>query len=84
MNAATNVEVADHRHPLRTDGRHKIVQDSVSHRFMERPLFSIRPEVELKALQLHAQLIGGVFDLNCRKVWLPGHWTDASKLRTAE
>ena len=52
--------------------RHDVVADPVRHRFVERALIAIAPQVELQALELDAQRVRNVIDEDRGEIGLAG------------
>ena len=80
MNAATHIEVADHRHLARLTGGDQIVEDLVGNGFVKRAFTAVGPQIELERFELEADLIRHVGDADGGEVGLAGPWADASKL----
>jgi len=80
-NASTDIKCPFHLHPTRTTRGNKIVHNLIRHRFVERPFISITPQIEFERLELDAEFIGDIFNLECRKVGLAGHGAKACEFR---
>ncbi len=81
---ATHVERAFDARATRADGCDQVVEDPVGHRFVERAVVTVRPEVQLPGLELDAQGVGDVFDADGGEVGLPGLGADAGELGAVE
>ena len=82
MNAAAHVEVADHGHLARPAGGCQIVENLVDHRFVERALVAIRPEVKFQGFELDAEFIRHIVDSDRGEVGLTGSRADAGEFGT--
>ena len=83
VNIATRVEIGFQLHPERIAGCHEIVEDPIGDVLVEDSLVAEGLEIQFKALQLHAGLIGHVAEREGAEVWLAGLrayrgelWTD--------
>jgi hypothetical protein len=77
---AANVERPFDRHSSRREQADEVIEDAIGHCLVEMPLIAERPEVELEALELDAERIGYIGDVQRREVGLPGHGADAGEL----
>ncbi len=65
-------------------GRDKVVQNRIDHRFVENPFIPIREEIELQTLHFDARLVWNVPNRDRRKVRLTRDRADARELRKHE
>src|SRR5512137_1136465 len=79
--AAPDEEVALDLQPAGLQGAHEVVADLVRDPLVEGPLVAEAPEVELQALQLHAELRRHVADADGGEVGLPRERAEAGELR---
>ena len=77
---AADVKVAFDLKLPRIDGRDDIVGDAIGDCFVERTFIAIGPEVELQALELDAQFIRYIRDLDVSEVWLSGFGAETCEL----
>src|SRR5690242_19967099 len=84
MDPPPDVEVALDTSAARAHRRHQVVQDAIGDGLVKRPLVTIRPEVELPRLELHAERVGDVFDAQGGEVRLAGLRAQAGELRGLE
>lgn len=66
------------------EGGDEVIRDPVADRFVKGSLVPVGPEIELEALQLHAELIGDVTDLDPGEIGLAGPRTEAGELRAIQ
>jgi hypothetical protein len=81
MDAAADVEVADHRHGLGMARTHEIIENLIDNRLVKSAFVAIRPKVEFKRLQLDAERRRNIADADCGEIRLARSRTDTSKLR---
>ena len=81
VNAAANVEITDDSHCFGAAGLHKIVQNPVDNRFVERSFIAIGPKVKLERLKLHAEFPGYITNTDGGKIRLSCARTNAGKFR---
>ena len=79
--AATHVELAFHGDPARPQRRHEVVQDHVGHVFVVDASLAVGLQVQLQALQLHAEAVRHVADADRPEVGLPGLGAHRRELR---
>jgi hypothetical protein len=82
MNAAANIEIADHGHFMRLAGLNEIVENLVDHGFVESAFVAIGPQIELQRFKLDTELIGNVMDSDRGKIRLSRARTNAGELGT--
>ena len=58
-----------------------MIRDLVRHRLVEGPPVAERPDIGLQGLQLHAQPVGDVLELESREIRLAGFRAQAGELR---
>ena len=79
--AATHIELGRQAHEFRLGGCDQVIQDTVSHRFVETAFVTERPHIQFQALELDTLLIRDVIQVKYGKIWLPGLGTQAGKFR---
>ena len=84
VDPASDEEVANNLHEARMAGSHEVVEDLVRHRLVEGAFVPVRPEIELEALELHAERVGNVPDPDRREIRLAGPRTEARELGALE
>src|SRR3954466_4593813 len=84
VDSAADEEISGDFAAARLQCRDEIVEDPVGDGLVERALVAVAPEVELEALELHAELAGHVADADGREVRLPRHRAEAGELRRLE
>src|SRR5258706_5318080 len=82
LDPAPHGEVAFDGQPARLHHRHQVVKDHVRDVLVEDPAAAKGLEVELQALELHAEAIGDVVDAYGPEVRLAGLGADRGELRT--
>src|SRR5678815_5800337 len=80
----THPEPAGHRDRSRRNRAHQVVADLVRDGLVERTFVAVAPQVELQALQLHAQLAWYVIDRDRCEVGLTRDRTQAGELGALE
>jgi hypothetical protein len=82
MNAAANIEIADHGHFARLARLNEIVENLVDHGFVESAFVAIGPQIELQRFKLDTELIGNVMDSDRGKIRLSRARTNTGELGT--
>src|SRR5580765_8622565 len=82
MNAAANIEIADHSHFARLARLNEIVENLVDHGFVESAFVAIGPQIELQRFKLDTELIGNVMDSDRGKIRLSRARTNTGELGT--
>src|SRR5580658_4144376 len=80
LDSATHVEACAQAQEARVHRRVEMVGNLVGHGLVERAALAERPDVQLQRLELHAQLIGHVLDIERGEVRLPGARAQAGEL----
>ena len=78
--SATRGELRSHDGSTRGTGFHKIVEDAVCHRFIERALATIRCEIKFERLAFDAETVGHVIDIDPRKIGLTSDGANRSEI----
>ena len=69
-NSAARGELRRHDRFTGCAGLHKIIEDAIRDRFVERALVSIRREIEFERLTFDAEMVGHVIDIDPSKIGL--------------
>src|SRR5579863_488653 len=80
MDSAAHIEACAEAQEARVQRRVEMVGNLVGHGLMERAALAERPDVQLQRLELHAQLVGHVLDIERGEVRLPGARAQAGEL----
>ena len=84
MDTAPDKKVTFNFHLARLAGFDQIVQDFVGHGFVKGAFIPVTPEIELEALQLHAEFVRDVGNPYDCKIRLAGFWADTGKFRAVK
>src|SRR5438477_9478603 len=71
LDPAPHVENSLDPHAAGRESLHQVVEDAVGHRLVKVPLVAKRPEIELERLELDAESVRHVLDLERAEVGLP-------------
>src|ERR1035441_4861748 len=82
--AAAHMEVRAQPHEARRHRAREMVDDLVGHGLVERAAVAKRPDIELEGLELNAEPVGHIFELEGREIRLPGARTQAGEFRNAD
>ena len=80
INSAAYVEFRGQAGEARIQSGHQILENPIGHVFVKGTFISIGSDVEFQRFEFHATQVGNVFEVECSKIGLPGHRTQAGKL----
>ncbi len=83
VDASADVELGTDAHESRAAGVYQILEDTVGHRLVEGALVPERPHVQFQGLELDAELLWDVVDVQGREIGLAGLRAQTGKLRDA-
>src|SRR5438128_5362511 len=84
VDAAANEKIPLHFDPPRIERGDEIIGDPIRHRFVECPLISVGPEIELERLELYACFIGNITNADGGEIGLASEGAEARELGSLE
>ena len=79
-NAPAHVELGGQAHESWSRSSDQIIENLIRNRLVKRTLVTVRPDIQLEALEFYAFAIGNIIEVQSGKIGLTGFGTKAGEL----